>query len=96
MKRLFAIGIALMLLAGFTGCQIPGGTEAIEKITEAVEMMEEVEMQLDDMQAQLDELTEAFNTLADEFDKHMEKYHNTKPGKTKTITPKPKKKKVTY
>lgn len=85
MKRFAAIGIACMLLAGLTGCQIPGGTETIEKITEAVEMMEEVEMQLDEMQAQIDELTEAFNELADSYDKHMEKYHSTK-----VVTPKPK------
>jgi DNA repair ATPase RecN len=91
MKRLFAIGIALMLLAGLTGCQIPGGTEAIEKITEAVEMMEEVEMQLDEIQAQLDEITDAFNALADDYDKHLEKYHKAKPIK-KTITKGPKKK----
>jgi hypothetical protein len=89
MKRLFAIGIAFMLLAGLTGCQIPGGTEAIEKITEAVEMMEEVEMQLDEMQTQIDELTEAFNELADSYDKHMEKYHSKKVV-TKKPTPKEK------
>lgn len=89
MKKLFAIGIAMMVLAGMTGCQIPGGTETIEKITEAVEMMEEVEMQLDEMQMQLDEMTESFNMLADEFDKHMEKYHNKKVV-TKKPTPKEK------
>lgn len=87
MKRLFAIGIALMLLVGITGCQIPGGTEAIEKITEAVEMMEEVEMQLDEIQMQLDELTDAFNALADDYDKHLEKYHKAKPI-NKTVTKK--------
>ncbi len=87
MKRLFTIGIALLLLIGFTGCQIPGGTEAIEKISEAVEMMEEVEGQLDDIQAQLDELTDAFNEFADEYDKHLEKYHKAKPIK-KAITKK--------
>jgi archaellum component FlaC len=87
MKKLFAYGIAFILLMAFTGCQIPGGTEALEKITEAVEMMEEVETQLDDIQAQLDELTDAFNTLADEYDKHLEKYHKAAPIK-KTITKK--------
>jgi archaellum component FlaC len=91
MKKLVAYGIAFLLLVGFTGCQIPGSSEALEKITEAVEMMEEVEAQLDDIEAQLDELTDAFNTLADEYDKHLEKYHKAPPIK-KTITKGPKKK----
>lgn len=92
MKRLFTIAVAFMLLIWISGCQIPGGGEALGKLTEAIEQMDEIQEQLDDIQMQLDEITDAFNSLADEYDKHLEKYHKAKPIKKHIIKKGPSKK----
>jgi hypothetical protein len=81
MKKLFPIALVIAFLMFFSGCQIPGGGAAVEKITEAIEMMDEIQADLNEIEMQIDELTEAFNELSKAYDAHLEKYHKAKPVK---------------
>jgi peptidoglycan hydrolase CwlO-like protein len=81
MKRLFPVMLAVAFIFFLAGCQVPGGSDVIQKITEGLEELEELDEELDELEVQIDELTETFNELSKAYDEHLQKYHKAKPVK---------------
>jgi hypothetical protein len=80
-KTLLPVVLAVAFLVFLAGCQVPGGSDAIQKITEGLEELEELDEELDELEMQIDELTETFNELSKAYDEHLQKYHKSKPVK---------------